>query len=316
MKLSFTTLDVFASAPFKGNPLAVVQVPARVSDQLSEAQKQQIAKEFNLSETVFLHEVEKGATKAVYDIFSPLSRMTFAGHPTIGSAVYVMALARERFPEVKTLETLAGDIPIEYNVSSRVASVTVPHNVHIHQKMLPHPSPQNDPSGSGSVPVVSIVKGMAFNLVPLANLAVLGSVSVGLIPLPDLYKSPHLDSFDGWNNGLHGTMYYVDTTSSVKPSDSDAGFHKVLRTRSIASREDPGTGSASSALCCYLALQMPRDLGSGPLKFHLIQGVEMGRRCDIYVNVFKTNDGNGIEKVDLQGSAVKNMEGFFEVELP
>lgn len=244
-----------------------------MSCQLNEAQKQQIAKEFNLSETVFLHEVEKGATRAVYDIFSPLSRMTFAGHPTIGSAIYAMTFAREKFPDVKILDTLAGEIPIEYDLKSKAATVTVPHSIHLHQKMLPHPFPQNDPSGVGSVPIISIVKGMAFNLVPLANLAVLGSVSVGLIPLPDLYKSPHLDSFDGWNDGLHGTMYYVDTTSSAKSSGPDADFHRVLRTRSIASREDPGTGSASSALCCYLALRMPRDLGSGPLKFHLIQGL-------------------------------------------
>jgi trans-2,3-dihydro-3-hydroxyanthranilate isomerase len=50
MRLPYQTLDVFTQSRFSGNPLAVVQQ----ADQLSDAQMQTIAREFNLSETVFL----------------------------------------------------------------------------------------------------------------------------------------------------------------------------------------------------------------------------------------------------------------------
>lgn len=56
MDLPFTTLDVFTSTQLEGNPLAVVQVPASLRDRLTQPLKQKIAREFNLSETVFLHD--------------------------------------------------------------------------------------------------------------------------------------------------------------------------------------------------------------------------------------------------------------------
>ena len=50
MDLKFHTLDVFTSSRFGGNPLAVVLD----GDTLSGLQMQTIAREFNLSETVFV----------------------------------------------------------------------------------------------------------------------------------------------------------------------------------------------------------------------------------------------------------------------
>jgi PhzF family phenazine biosynthesis protein len=79
------------------------------------------------------------------------------------------------------------------------------------------------------------------------------------------------------------------------------------------SREDPGTGSASSALCAYLSLLEESTKGKGPFEYHLVQGVEMGRRCDIFVTVTRTEDGTKIEKVELSGQAVKVMEGVIDI---
>jgi PhzF family phenazine biosynthesis protein len=56
MDLSFTTLDVFTTKRLEGNPLAVVRVPASLRARLTQPMKQKIAQEFNLSETVFLHD--------------------------------------------------------------------------------------------------------------------------------------------------------------------------------------------------------------------------------------------------------------------
>ncbi|OBR03355.1 Phenazine biosynthesis PhzC/PhzF protein [Colletotrichum higginsianum IMI 349063] len=59
-QLDFVTLDVFTKTPYKGNPLAIVHLPppTATSPALTQEQKQAIAQEFNLSETVFVHDVD------------------------------------------------------------------------------------------------------------------------------------------------------------------------------------------------------------------------------------------------------------------
>lgn len=87
-QLEFVTLDVFTTTPFKGNPLGVVHLPPPTASApaLSQAQKQAIAREFNLSETVFVHDVSPGSeeessnTRRI-DIFMTDKELPFAGHP-------------------------------------------------------------------------------------------------------------------------------------------------------------------------------------------------------------------------------------------
>ena len=76
-QLSFTTVDVFTDTPYKGNPLAVVHIPKGTN--ITEEQKLKIAKEFNLSETVFLHESSGESVARQYDIFTKVAEIPFAG---------------------------------------------------------------------------------------------------------------------------------------------------------------------------------------------------------------------------------------------
>ena len=300
MQLSFTTLDVFTTTRYIGNPLAVIRVPASLRDLLTEDQKQKLAREFNLSEITFLHEPTKDDDTAVFDIFTVKSRMTFAGHPTIGTAIYVAQHAAT-YPGITKLRTIAGTIPFDYDEGSGKASVSIPHDMHVHQARLPHPTDPTD-----TVPIVSIVKGMAFGLCEFANLEALGSRTGPLLPAEDRYKGEFLDAGSGWDIGYTGSFYYVDLGSD--PEDSEV---RLLRTRSIPQFEDPGTGSASAGLCCYLTT---KEGAKGLNRFHLVQGVEMGRRCDIFVDVKMNEDGEGIEDVTLSGMAVEVMEGSLTVD--
>ncbi|KAH7018723.1 hypothetical protein B0J12DRAFT_733444 [Macrophomina phaseolina] len=254
MKLSFTTLDVFTKTPFSGNALAIVRVPHSHRTILTEEQKQKIANEFNLSETVFLHEAGDGGEVADYDIFTARSRMSFAGHPTIGTAIHLASTLRESYPLTTTLRTIAGSLPLAYDSNTGIASVRLPHDVHEHAARLPHPasSSRPTPESPSDVPIVSIVKGMAFALVPLKSTSALGSISAGLLAAAEVYDAKHLDAGSGWDVGFTGTFYYVDM--GIDDYDGDGHPRRLLRTRMLGSREDPGTGSASSALCCYLAL--------------------------------------------------------------
>ena len=309
MQLSFATFDVFTKTRYIGNPLAVVRVPASLKDQLTEEHKQKITREFNLSEATFLHEPSPGQNTAEFDIFTPLSRMSFAGHPTVGTAVYV-AQNPAMYPGVTQLRTIAGTIPFAFEPESGRSTVSVPHDFYIHRKHLPHPFPNvstNDTS-SCTVPLVSIVKGMAFNLIQLADLDALALPTHGLLPVSEVYKFEHLDAGSGWDCGFTGSYFYVDLGDDVQHPEL-----RLLRTRSIATREDPGTGSASTALCCYIAVTESKEGRFGERNFQVTQGVEMGRRCDIFVTVRVSEDGN-VENVTLGGTAVEIMKGVLTVD--
>lgn len=75
--LLFATVDVFTSVLFAGNPLAIVNIPSTIS--LTQEQKQKIAREFNYSETVFLHEHTGSADGRRIDIFTTTEELPFAG---------------------------------------------------------------------------------------------------------------------------------------------------------------------------------------------------------------------------------------------
>ena len=183
-RLDFVTFDVFTQTPFKGNPLAIVKVPGGFL--LSKSQKQAIAREFNFSETVFLHQGEHEASpERKIDIFTTTEELPFAGHPTIGAICSIATNAAPALVEELTLLTKAGPIRSKYDRGSFSAIASIPHNVHIHHDHLVRSrvehlfsSAENkpyddlldlwpsDPSGLCSTfPVVSVVKGMTFILV-------------------------------------------------------------------------------------------------------------------------------------------------------
>ena len=81
MTYQFFICDVFTKHAFQGNQLAVLPEASGLNDE----QMQQIAREFNFSETTFVFPPEQGQTKRVR-IFTPTSEVPFAGHPNLGTA--------------------------------------------------------------------------------------------------------------------------------------------------------------------------------------------------------------------------------------
>src|SRR5215475_12250563 len=82
MTLKYCTLDVFTDHRFGGNPLAVfTDVPELPAEFM-----QSVAREFNLSETVFIVKPRNPRAVLRLRIFTPSRELPFAGHPTIGAA--------------------------------------------------------------------------------------------------------------------------------------------------------------------------------------------------------------------------------------
>ena len=89
MRYRYYICDVFTETRFGGNQLAVL--PQAIG--LSTQQMQQIAREFNFSETTFVFPSKAGHTRHVR-IFTPAREIPFAGHPNVGTA-FVLANAGE-----------------------------------------------------------------------------------------------------------------------------------------------------------------------------------------------------------------------------
>jgi len=109
MKRRFATLDVFTDKALAGNPLAVVLEP----DGLDTPAMLAIAREFNLSETVFVCPPANRSSRANVRIFTPARELPFAGHPTVGTAV-LAANAKQvedyRAGKEKAFNSLVGQV--------------------------------------------------------------------------------------------------------------------------------------------------------------------------------------------------------------
>lgn len=184
------------------------------------------------------------------------------------------------------------------------ASLSIPNDVKLHSFEIPADvinkacSAVRTPS-----PVVSIVPGMTFALVRLQSLDDLAVVRpLGRsLPMP---IDAVTDDEKRWlvNNFVMLYFYVIE-------SHTNANFR--LRTRMIMDElEDPATGSAASALCSYLALQQAEK--DGTKSFEIQQGVEMGRKSDIAVQV--TTVARRVTEVRLEGTAVTVMRGQLEVD--
>lgn len=315
LKLDFVTIDVFTNKSYEGNPLAIVRIPHGAS--VTQEQKQKIAREFNLSETTFLHENAPGATddRWTVDIFMTSKELPFAGHPTVGTACYVLSrTAEERDIKEAVIDAgfqlKAGPVGLRYDVAKKTAKAAIPHDVRVHKKRwsrdelfklqpgLAAAHTKGEVETQDDYPIVSIVKGMAFVLVELESVEALANVTLA-------GQSVEIDGLDqGWDDTFIGTYFYVRT------GKSESGATQ-LRTRMIEGPlEDPATGSAASDLVAYLSLEEGK--AGETLKYELVQGVEMGRRSEIFIDVVMAKEG-GIETVYLEGGAVQVMEGRLTV---
>jgi PhzF family phenazine biosynthesis protein len=121
MDLAYRIVNVFTVGddPFSGNPLAVFEDAADVSDE----QMQAIARQLNLSETTFVTGPGDDGVDADVRIFTPEYELPFAGHPTLGTAYVVSSLSSGR--ESVVLGMPAGRVPVSYNGSRWVLTTAV-----------------------------------------------------------------------------------------------------------------------------------------------------------------------------------------------
>lgn len=307
--LPCSTLDVFTTTHFKGNQLAVVHVPSSLPNPASvllpRETKQTIAREFNFSETVFLHDALTGSSDRRLDIFTLKGELPFAGHPIIGTICHICQ-SEEPPLESVTLLCKAGPILGRYDPETKLAEAEIPHNVRIHQApvsgravLKAQPYLSRTSVVTSELHVVSIVKGMSFVLIQVPSISPhLEKIEVGSGSVD--CESVSLD--EGWAPSFVGTYFYAITSHS---SDNIVRLRTRMLEPSVG--EDSATGSAASTLASFLAL---KD-GTGKTTFYysIEQGFEMGRASEIQVKVTLDATGKAVEKIILAGRAVHVTQG-------
>jgi trans-2,3-dihydro-3-hydroxyanthranilate isomerase len=302
MKYQYYTCDVFAQTRFGGNPLAVLPKAAGLTDR----QMQQIAREFNCSETAFVFPPEAGHTRRVR-IFTPAREVPFAGHPNVGTA-FVLATTGElgdlRSVSGVTFEEKAGLVPLSiHTANDQVVSceLRAPQSVSFGETISAQLIASAVSLTEGDIltkahepQVVSV--GLPFVLAELRDRSALERCHVNMIGFADILAL--------LKDGVRASVYlYTRTTDDV---DICARMFAPLS----GVPEDPATGSATCAIVGLLA-HLDQQ-ASGEFTYELAQGVEMGRPSRLRARAEKTN--GVVTATWVGGSCVMVSEGFILVD--
>lgn len=302
MKLPFTTYDVFTSRKFAGNPLAIVEE----ADGLTTGQMQTIAREFNLSETIFVRTPADGANTAGVRIFFPTAEIPFAGHPTIGCAIHLAAKKYKdgcSFETVIRLEEVAGLVPVKV---SRIGGVpraqftapVVPFEV---RHALPEVEEiaraldvaPADIGFDGHRPGL-FQGGPRFFFVPINSREALGRSR----PI-----EPHWSAMIN-PMGMKNAYLYVRGGEG-----RDTHFRARMYNPTEGIPEDPATGSATAILAAQLLAA--EKLADGTHRWKLEQGYEMGRPSDLWLEADVA--GAKLSAVRVAGQAVQISSGVLDI---
>ena len=287
-RLPFVQVDVFTSVPLEGNQLAVFADGTGLSD----AEMQSIAKEMNLSETTFIlprdaaTERERGVRVRIFTVNEELP---FAGHPTLGTAMFLRnnAAHGDSGPEEVALDLNVGRIPVRFSTRDGLPFGMMTQRdpefkeTHTREDIARAAGLAVDDLAS-DVPIQTVSTGNAFIMVPVRSLPVLQNLS------------PAWTNLKSYIEKTSARFFYFISREAVNPEAR-------LQSRMIFyNGEDPATGSAAGP-CAAWAVKygvVPPDQQT-----LMEQGVEMKRRSRIFFSA--SRKGDQIVNVRVGGHAVE-----------
>jgi trans-2,3-dihydro-3-hydroxyanthranilate isomerase len=297
----FVQLDVFTRTPLTGNPLAIFTDGRGLTDQ----EMQAIAREMNLSETTFIlprePQVEAQEGKRVR-IFTVEEELPFAGHPTLGTALYLFNIRSSGADEI-VLDLNVGKIGVRFSTDSTDRSNCVAGDVfgEMHQRdpEFGPPLSRDDVAGvlrGGAEQIASewpsqiVSTGLPFAIVPIRDAEALTNLKLDLVRAGAL---------------LEGTgarfCYFI--------SPEREGRREVRARMFFYGGEDPATGSAAG---CAVSWMVRHGLAKSDAQILIHQGLEARRPSEIFVRA--TREGEKITNVRVGGYAVEVLRGTVSLE--
>ena len=298
----FVQLDVFASRPLEGNPLAVFPDARGLSDQ----EMQALAREMMLSETTFIfpRDIATERNQGVkVRIFTVNEELPFAGHPTLGTAFTLHGTDRRVRPEDHTirvrshenviyLDLKVGKVPVSFEegqgglmfgeMRQRDPSFGAVHSPEEVARATGLALDDLDPSA----PIQTVSTGLEFTIVPLRALERLESLRVAWSQMADYLERSQ------------ARFFYFVCRGGVDPA---ARLHARMI---FYNGEDPATGSAAG---CAAAWAVRHGVIPPEERALLEQGMEIRRPSQIYVRAAR--EGESVTNVRVGGYAVEVLRG-------
>jgi trans-2,3-dihydro-3-hydroxyanthranilate isomerase len=299
--IPFLILDVFATAKYTGNQLAVCLDAGGLTD----LQMQQIAREINFSETTFVTNSEPVNGGYNTRIFTPTTELPFAGHPTLGTAFAIsqelvaksagspVGMATERI----ALNYQVGQIGVDIHYRNSEPDILWMHQQQpqffdrVNVEDLASVIGVNPTDIDERYPIEPVSTGLPSIIVPLKTMAAVSRAKLDL----SIYAKTVAD--------LPAQAILVFCPETVNP---DRQLHVRVFTEWFGIPEDPATGSANGCLAAYLAKY--QYFGSPKLDITVEQGVEMGRSSLLYLRAEYTPD---LCPVSIGGRVIKIATGEF-----
>ena len=293
--------DVFTDTPLEGNAVAVFTD----GRDLSSKDMQSIAREMNLSETVFVLPPEQGGNARIR-IFTPGSELPFAGHPTVGTAI-LLTLAKPQFASgegdaLVLLEQGIGTVRAGVKLRPGSAPYAEFDAPKLPELSLTLPGIERIAAAIGLLPgeigfenhaPVRSNAGNGFALIPVATNEALGKVSINLAQWGQAFADA----------GISGAYLYTRECQHMT-----SAFHARMFAPGHGIAEDPATGSA--AICFAGAVHRFDALPDGLHRRVIEQGYEMGRPS--FMTLTMAVRGGRLETIRLGGHAVTVTSGTLE----
>jgi trans-2,3-dihydro-3-hydroxyanthranilate isomerase len=296
----FVQLDVFTKTPLAGNPLAIFPDGRGLSDE----EMQALAREMNLSETTFI--LPRDAATEAWDekkvrIFTVEQELPFAGHPTLGTALYLYASeSNSQKPAEITLDLKAGKIPVRFTPNSEnPGRERVDGQVfgEMRQRDPEFGSPLSREDVARVIgiavdeictewPIQPVSTGLTFTIVPFRNPQTLSNLKFSYAQAAEFLK----------NTGAN--FFYF-----LCPERRD-GPLEVRARMFFYGGEDPATGSAAGCAASWL---VKHGIGNSDEQILIRQGVECRRPSEMYVRA--TRQGERVTEVRVGGYAVEILRG-------
>jgi trans-2,3-dihydro-3-hydroxyanthranilate isomerase len=302
MRKQFYTLDVFTQERFAGNPLAVVGD----ADDLDDARMQAIAREFNLSETVFLQSPRDPVNTARARIFTPKRELPFAGHPTIGTAVLIGLLQAADMIRARDIDIVLEEAvgPVRCTVRARGDVVRAEFEL-----------PRLPERAGEAADAAMLARALSLSLQDIGfrdHKPSVWSAGVGFTFVPlasrDAVTRARPD-MSVWNE----VMGPPDHPSAFVYCDDTVGEGRHVHARmfapSLGIAEDPATGSAVASFAgVCMEYEKP---GDGEHQIIVEQGFAMGRPSLIALGM--RVEGGKLVSATIGGAAVLVSEGAIEI---
>jgi len=261
-ELGYSIVDVFAEAKFGGNQLAVF----KYTHSLNSDEMQQIAKEMNYSETTFIRSAEKRDEGYDVRIFTPQTELSFAGHPTLGTAYVIQnEFIKDRVDEIK-LNLKIGQIPVTLSYkNSKVDILWMKQKSPIFgnrygRDIMAGVLGLDSDDIEESLPICEVSTGFFCFVVPVKTLAAVEKASVDVKKFYEFIETTQAK-----------TILVFTKETLQKKND----LHVRFFAHYLGVPEDPATGSANGCLAAYLVKY--RYFGTEKVDMRVEQGYELGR---------------------------------------